>query len=148
MSDVRTEEKLLDHAYDGIQEYDNPTPGWWVWIFVLSIVFSVFYAVYYHVSTESVSVQQDFDNAMSADLLKQFGKMGTLKQDQASILGYMANDSYVKFGQGVFKSNCVSCHGSEGAGLVGPNMTDDFYKNIKVLGDIPQVINNGAANGA
>ena len=37
-----SEPALLDHEYDGIREYDNPTPGWWVMLFILTIIFSVF----------------------------------------------------------------------------------------------------------
>jgi cytochrome c oxidase cbb3-type subunit 3 len=34
------EPPLTDHSYDGIQEYDNPMPGWWVWLFVATVVYS------------------------------------------------------------------------------------------------------------
>ena len=34
-------DQLLDHEYDGIQEYDNPCPGWWHAIFLLTVLFSV-----------------------------------------------------------------------------------------------------------
>jgi cytochrome c oxidase cbb3-type subunit 3 len=140
-------EKLTGHAYDDIQEYDNPTPGWWVAVFVLSVIFSIGYGIYYHVSTESTSVKQQYEQAVAANLVKQFGKMGTLKQDQDSLIAYMHNDDYLKVGESVFRQRCVSCHGSDGSGLVGPNMTDDYYKNIRVLGDFFKVINNGAGQG-
>jgi cytochrome c oxidase cbb3-type subunit 3 len=64
------------------------------------------------------------------------------------MLQWMTNKDYMAYGQSVFKQNCVSCHGDSGQGLVGPNMTDDYYKNIKVITDIPRVITNGANNGA
>ena len=40
---------LLDHEADGIRELDNKLPRWWVWLFYLTIIFSVIYMVYYHV---------------------------------------------------------------------------------------------------
>ena len=40
-------DRLLPHAQDGIEEYDNPLPGWWVWIFWATIAFSIGYWVYY-----------------------------------------------------------------------------------------------------
>src|SRR5512132_1396569 len=42
-NDQHQNDRLLDHAYDGIQEYDNPLPRWWVWIFYATIVFAVVY---------------------------------------------------------------------------------------------------------
>ena len=44
----RDEDRLLDHQYDGIQEYDNPLPSWWVYLFLLTIAFSAAYWLYYH----------------------------------------------------------------------------------------------------
>src|SRR5512146_2685246 len=44
------ESRLMDHSYDGIQEYDNPLPGWWRAIFWGSIVFAAGYWVWFHVA--------------------------------------------------------------------------------------------------
>ena len=43
-------DQLLDHEYDGIQEYDNPCPGWWHAIFLLTVLFSVVYFLFFHVT--------------------------------------------------------------------------------------------------
>ena len=40
-------DRLLAHEYDGIEEYDNPLPGWWVWVFWATIAFSLGYWFYY-----------------------------------------------------------------------------------------------------
>lgn len=42
------EDKLMDHDYDGIQEYDNPMPRWWLGLFYITIVFSIVYFPYFH----------------------------------------------------------------------------------------------------
>ncbi len=140
---------VTDHDYDGIREYDNPTPGWWVFLFVLSVVFSILYFTYYHVSPAGgASVKDNYESAVTADLKKQFGKMGELKQDDASLMEYMGKADLMLIGKSVFKGNCVSCHAANGEGQVGPNLTDDVGKNIHVLADIPKVINNGAGAGA
>lgn len=44
-----TDDKLLEHDYDGIRELDNDLPRWWVWLFYISIAWSVLYVLYYHV---------------------------------------------------------------------------------------------------
>lgn len=137
-----------DHAYDGIEEYDNPLPGWWKWLFIASIVFSPFYWVYYHSGTEGRSVEDQYSVALAENTRLQFAEIGELQLDEATVASFMHKDSWVKVGESVFRANCVSCHGREGEGNVGPNLTDDAYKNVASLGDIAKVIHNGAGNGA
>ena len=139
---------VLDHEYDGIREYDNPTPGWWNFIFFATFVFSIWYFLYYHASSISTSVAQGYENDMTEDLKKRFSTIGELKPDQPTLVKYMANAEWRGVGAAVFKANCVSCHGAEAAGQIGPNLTDEYWKNVKQITDIPQVILNGAAAGA
>lgn len=139
---------ITDHAYDGIQEYDNPLPGWWKWTFIGSIAFSVCYAMYFHCGAPGRSVAEGFDEALSANMRLQFADIGTLASDEPTILRYSVKASWVKVGQAVFKANCISCHGREGEGKIGPNLTDEFYKNVKKIEDLAQVVSKGAANGA
>ena len=139
---------VRDHEYDGIKEYDNPTPGWWNFIFFATFVFSIWYFLYYHASTISTSVAQGFESDVTDDLRKRFSTIGDLKPDEPTMLKYMANAEWKSVGASVFKTNCVSCHGPDAAGQVGPNLTDDNWKNVQQLTDIPKVIANGAAAGA
>ncbi|MGB7344196.1 MAG: cbb3-type cytochrome c oxidase N-terminal domain-containing protein [Pirellulaceae bacterium] len=137
-----------DHAYDGIEEYDNPLPGWWKWLFIASIVFSPFYWIYYHSGTAGRSVEDQYGIALAENTRLQFAEIGDLQPDTVTIAKFMGKDSWVKVGKSVFRANCISCHGREGEGKVGPNLTDEAFKNVKTLGDIAKVINNGAGNGA
>jgi cytochrome c oxidase cbb3-type subunit 3 len=139
---------LREHEYDGIQEYDNPTPGWWNLIFLGSFLFAIWYILYYHASTVSVSVAQGYETDVSDDLKKRFSSIGDLKPDESTLLKFMANEEWKLVGASVFKAQCVSCHASNAAGQIGPNLTDDYYKNVKQLSDIPLVIAGGAAAGA
>ncbi|MCA9130332.1 MAG: c-type cytochrome [Planctomycetales bacterium] len=139
---------LTNHAYDGIQEYDNPLPGWWKWTFVGSIVFSVLYALYFHIGAPGRSLLEQYDRELAINTRLQFKEIGDLVPNEATILEYMHKDDWLKVGQVVFKTNCVSCHGRDGEGKVGPNLTDDYYKNLRNLEGIAKVISVGAANGA
>jgi len=141
-------DRLLDHEYDGIREYDNPTPGWWSFIFIVTAIFAGLYFVYYHSQVPDRSIFDAYEAAAAADFQREFAKVGELKPDARSLQTYMHRADFMLIGKSIFKQNCVSCHGAQGEGLVGPNMTDDYYKNIKTLDDFVRVISNGAGSGA
>lgn len=135
--------ELLGHAYDGIQEYDNPTPGWWHLLFWATMVFSALYGVFFHSSELAWTEQDSLAREETAYFERLFGEIGTLEPDQPTILRMMNDPKWLKVGQSVFKGNCTACHGPEGGGVNGPNLTDDSYKNVKQLTDIFGVITDG-----
>lgn len=141
-------DQLTGHVYDGIEEYDNPLPGWWKWSFIATIVYSILYGLYLHGGAEGRSVEEGYAAAMADNMRLQFQQIGDLQVDEATVFAYLSDPQWLKVGESVFRSHCVSCHGSTGAGLVGPNLTDDYYKHIKTVGDILAVVQNGAAGGA
>lgn len=142
--------KVLDHEYDGIQEFDNPTPGWWHAIFFVTIVFSIGYAAFWDISPMAWSNEQAWQARQVTDFRRVFGAIGELKPDEPTVLSMMGNDQMLAVADGIFRTNCAACHGSNGgaAGLTGVNLTDDVYKNVKAFGDILNTINKGANNGA
>ena len=139
---------LTDHAYDGIQEFDNPMPGWWKNLFVATVVFSVVYWLYFHNGTEGRTIQDGYERHMASIFELRFAEIGELEPDRETILKYMDDPEWLAVGKVVYKTNCASCHGPEGAGQIGPNLTDDYWKNVKHVEDIADVIANGAAKGA
>ena len=144
------EEMLLDHNYDGIQEFDNPTPAWWHIIFWLSIVFSAFYVGWFHWGLGD-SVIEQYDDEVTAYYETLFAAVGDLEPDEPTILRVMHDPEMANFlpvAESVFIAKCAACHGSLGQGGTGPNMTDDRFLNVKELTDIADVIRNGARNGA
>lgn len=147
-SDVYQEENLTDHSYDGIQEYDNPLPGWWKWLFVATIFFAPLYYFYYQFGVPGRSIHDQYNDELGRIFTLRFAEIGKLQPDRATILKYMNDPKWRTVGQVVFKTNCVSCHGAEATGKVGPNLTDDYWKNVRKVEDIPKVIAEGAANGA
>lgn len=142
------DEVALGHSYDGIQEYDNPLPGWWKWTFWASIVFTPLYIMYFHSGAAGRSVEEQYQASASENSRKQYGEIGDLAGDQATMIKYLQDPKWVGVGKSIFKGNCVSCHGAEGGGNVGPNLCDENFKHIKTLPDILKVINDGVAGGA
>ncbi len=135
-------ERLMGHEYNGIREYDNPMPSWWVWSFIGSIVFCVPYLMYYHFGI-GPSVEQEYEAEMGAFYDAQSALLGELEPDRATIVAYMGDRNMMLGMSSVFRANCVTCHGPGGRGGTGPNLTDDSYINIKVIEDLPIVIANG-----
>lgn len=142
-------EQQTIHSYDGIQEYDNPLPGWWKWLFLGTFIFSIFYWMYFHTGAEEKrSIKTAFEEAVQANIKLQFAELGELKPDNATLMKYVDDKRWLSAGQGVYKQHCAQCHGPDGGGLVGPNLTDVYWKNVKVIDDIVKILENGAGNGS
>jgi cytochrome c oxidase cbb3-type subunit 3 len=142
-------DQILDHEYDGIREYDNPTPGWWHAIFIITVLFAGVYFVFWHFSEFAWTIQDQWAADDLEATRKQFAELGELKPDEATMLKMMKDPKWLPVGASIFKGNCTSCHGANAqGGVVCPNLTDDYWKNVKKLEDVPKVIANGANNGA
>lgn len=148
MSNRQGTPNLTDHEYDGIQEYDNPTPGWWSWIFALSFLFAVIYFFFVTLAGDQASPVAFYDREVTADQERQFAQMGDIQSDPASLIRLSKDEKLQKVGKAMFVGNCAACHGPNGAGLTGPNMTDDYYLHVRKIEDIIDVIGNGRNNGA
>lgn len=140
--------QLTEHEYDGIREFDNPTPGWWHVIFLATIVFSWFYFMFWEFSPMASSERDVWSQQQVVEYKRIFGKLGDLKNDQATILKLRGMPDMMAVAQGMFEGNCAQCHAKNGSGINGVNLTDDYYKNVKQLTDFYTVISGGAANGA
>lgn len=142
------EDILMDHSYDGIQEYDNPLPGWWKFLFWVSILFSPVYYYYFHCGMEGRSIHDQYNNHMAAIYELKFEEIGELTADKETILKYIDEPEWLAVGQAIYKTNCISCHNSDGQGDIGPNLTDEYWLNVNKVEDIATVIRDGASNGA
>ncbi|MBX3420734.1 MAG: c-type cytochrome [Pirellulaceae bacterium] len=139
---------LTDHAYDGIQEYDNPLPGWWTYTFVATIVFSIGYVMWYHTGAPGRDLVTLYEVADADNTRLQFGAIGDLTGDQDTLMKFAHREDWLKVGASVFKANCISCHGRDGEGNVGPNLTDEAFKYIRKPEDVYKVVSEGAGKGA
>lgn len=126
MSDPANEPKPLVHEVDGIRELDNLLPRWWVWLFHLTIVFSVVYMLYYHVfrggdlqATEFAKASKRGEEIKAVSIAKFESNISRLtpSKDQPVLLE----------GQRLFINYCAPCHRADGGGQVGPNLCDDYW---------------------
>jgi cytochrome c oxidase cbb3-type subunit 3 len=141
------DDRLLDHAYDGIQEYDNPLPGWWKWLFWASIGWSAVYVMYYHIGI-GPSVHDDFDTVRAAFFSAQEAKYAGLEISEATIEG-LSQDADLMGAMGKrFQGTCATCHGADAAGLAGPNLTDHYWIHGGTRLEIYRTIHDGVKGKA
>jgi cytochrome c oxidase cbb3-type subunit 3 len=140
--------RLTGHEYDGIREYDNPTPAWWHLIFVGTVLFSVVYFTFWHYSPVAYTPQQALARREVAEYKRVFGQLGELTPDEPTVISMMKNPQMMAVARGIFVGNCAPCHAQDGGGINGVNLTDDYYKNCRSIADIFPTITKGANVGA
>ena len=122
-------DELLDHNYDGIREFDNPIPAWWNWIFIGSIVFSLVYFVHYHVTDTGPSIvaayEADMEQFRAVQKERAMALAAELSEEKLAVA--MNEAGTVESGRTKFGQVCAACHGLQGEGLIGPNLTDDHW---------------------
>jgi cytochrome c oxidase cbb3-type subunit III len=134
---------LLDHDYDGIKEFDNPLPKWWVYLFYGCIAVAVVYIPYYHFGPGALPREQ-----WAEDMTQWWANHPPPKLATHEELETMAADSsFVTTGESIYKVRCIACHATDGGGLVGPNLTDEFTIYGQDRDKIVGVVYHGTQNG-
>ena len=117
---------LLDHNYDGIQELDNNLPRWWVWLFYITIIYAAVYLVYYHVTGSGDLQAAEYASEMKAGEQIKNAAMGKFESGLAT-LQPSSDAAVLEDGRQTYVKYCAPCHRADGGGLVGPNLTDDYW---------------------
>lgn len=127
------------HSWDGIEEFNNPLPRWWLWTFYITIIWGIGYTIAYPawpmVSQAAKGVLGYSTRAEVADEIARFDEMNAPIENrlveaalteisaESDLSGFAANA-----GKAVFQTWCAQCHGSGAAGAVGyPNLLDDDW---------------------
>ncbi|RMF19057.1 MAG: hypothetical protein D6761_01120 [Candidatus Dadabacteria bacterium] len=135
-------DRLKDHQFDGIQEYDNPIPLWLNLIFVGTVCFALPYMLWYHVFDKGVLPVQAYEAEM-AEVQK--AREAQAQQAPSLDVAALAADAAAReAGAQIFASTCASCHGPTAEGLVGPNLRDHAWRNGDgSLAAIINIVTNG-----
>ncbi len=123
----KEQEILLDHDYDGIRELDNKIPPWFNFLFYGTILFGIIYMLVFHVfgngQVEANEYKQEMQQAaMERQILIKTGAF--LNEETVTLL---TDAAALNEGKEIFKKNCIACHGQNAEGIVGPNLTDDYW---------------------
>jgi cytochrome c oxidase cbb3-type subunit 3 len=139
---ARTDEEalLLDHEYDGIRELDNQLPGWWLWLFYLTILFSVVYLVWYHVLDRGLSTQAQYELEVAR---AHAAGLGIHYESWGADVEPLSDAGSLNRGREIFVKQCAVCHGQLGEGLIGPNFTDDYFLHGAEFADSIRTIEEG-----
>jgi cytochrome c oxidase cbb3-type subunit 3 len=119
---------MTDHEYDGIRELDNNLPPWWKYGFYFTILFGFVYIYNYHIAHSSPLQLQEYTSELAeADSLKKEQlKNAAASIDETNVIALL-DASSLSSAKSIFIGNCANCHGQNGEGGVGPNMTDDYW---------------------
>ena len=138
------EDLLIEHTYDGIQELDNPTPVWFNALFYSTIVFAVGYLLVYHVFGWGMNQEQEYLAEMEAAQKQRMEFLATsgTNIDENSVVLDLGSEM-VNAGQEIYLQNCGMCHGNQGEGMIGPNLTDEYWLHGGDIKDIFRVVKYG-----
>jgi cytochrome c oxidase cbb3-type subunit 3 len=139
----KDQDKVLDHNYDGIEEFDNPLPRWWLMTFYGAIVFSFFYVAHYHFGpgwSPEQELAAGLEKVQQAELASQKEDPPPTEEYLLALLAPAKKEEAKK----IFLEKCASCHADDGGGQIGPNLTDKFWINGegKIL-EILKVVSDG-----
>lgn len=143
------------HEWDGIQEFNNPLPRWWLWTLYGTIVWALVYMVLYPAMpllndytrgfweySQRGNVLADVEKARNQRLAQAKGlaeaSLAQIKADPDMLRMAMAS------GKAAFGDNCAACHGTGATGRTGyPNLQDDEWLWGGTLEDIHQTLRVG-----
>ena len=139
---------VTGHTWDDtLQEYNNPLPRWWLWLFYLTILFSFAYMVLYPTLGNYAGVNEWTQQGQYQEEMQQADKSyGVIFKAYAKKpVTELANDTQaMNSGHRLFLNYCATCHGSDAGGLAGyPNLTDNDW----LYGGMPDAIKASISGG-
>lgn len=138
---------MLDHDYDGIKELDNVLPPWWVYLFYGCIVFAFVYLIRFHVVGDYTQKEEYEKEVAQAEIDHQEYLRTAPDLVNVDNVTLLTDAGSIAEGKNIFTSNnCISCHGSNLEGGIGPNLTDKFWINGANVKNLFTVISEGSPN--
>lgn len=143
------------HEWDGLKELNNPLPRWWLWLFIITIIWSFGYWIVYPAwptikgHTEGIygwTQNKQLKESQEAILVRKFENLESLKGKTLQEINQdrVLYEFAMKGGASAFKDNCATCHGTGAQGaLIYPNLNDDDWLWGGSLDEIYETILHG-----
>lgn len=134
----------IGHPIDGIEEYDNPIPGWLMWLLYATIAFAVVYWVLYPGFWPGL-LGWNQHNMYAEEVAAAEARYAEIRKKESDIFAILKNPAAIAEGKELFAQNCSPCHGVEGKGDtgIGPKLTDAEW----LYGGTPDAIQKTVADG-
>jgi len=135
---------VLEHSYDGIAELDNPTPPWFMGLFYGTIGVAVVYMLVFHVfKVGDLQLKEYTDEVAIAEVAREAYIAKVAGNINENTVAYVKDTKALDEGKGLYTQHCVACHGAEGQGGVGPNLTDDYWLHGNTIKNVYRTISEG-----
>ncbi|MCO4773179.1 MAG: c-type cytochrome [Deltaproteobacteria bacterium] len=146
MSEKHNRDVIIGHTSDGIQEYDNPMPMWWLGILWFTIAFSLVFAPY--LAMTEWTQEGQYDAEVAAADAKYGAALAAQKAEAEKKLEALAakgggSDADVAAGADIYKVNCVACHAADGTGGIGPDLTDAEWIHGGSYAEVTKTVSTG-----
>jgi cytochrome c oxidase cbb3-type subunit 3 len=139
----KEEEILFDHEYDGIKELDSKVPPWYSGLFYATILFSIIYLLNFHVLNTGKLMYEEYEEEMRIASLQQADIMNSGALITEESVTQLIDDISILSGKEIYDANCIACHTADGGGLVGPNLTDEYWIHGGGIKNIFKIVKYG-----
>lgn len=151
---TRKRDEILDHEADGIREFNNDLPRWWLYGFYFTILLGAVYLVNYHVLPEPLvgpaSIQAEYEaDVAAAEAARPAAASAPMPggtSGTAVAMVALTDEEDLEEGEEIYNSAthpCAACHKPDLGGLVGPNLTDDQWLHGCAVSDLVNAVKVG-----
>lgn len=138
---------VMEHKFDGIAELNNPTPAWFMILFYGTIIFAIGYLLTYDVLGFGKSQEEEYiaeiEQAAESKVAFLANPANVKNAVNENNMEQSKDEAVIKNGASLFANRCTPCHGEHGEGIVGPNLTDEYWLHGGTAKDVFKTIKYG-----